>query len=132
LDVELKTNNMVFKLRSGNGPLKFKMMGSSPMKSDPNKKSGKKSSSDDKYAYNKGSKFVDEEEKGRDSKIGTFTKHSGGFGVITGGTNAKGYTRKENEFLTGGFAEYMKRDGFAESEINDMFERRGVKGPYKK
>jgi len=36
LDVELKTNNMAFKLRSGNGPLKFKMMGSSPVRnSDP-------------------------------------------------------------------------------------------------
>ena len=118
----------------------FKMKGSpmkrnfgiSPMKSDPNKKVKKKSSSDDEYAYNKGSKFVHEEEKKRDSKLGTYTTHSGGFGVITGGTNAKGYTRKENEFLTGGFAEYMKRDGFEESEINDMFERRGVKGPYKK
>mgnify|MGYP004453859623 CR=1 FL=1 len=127
-----RLSTSAFKLRSSNKPSPMELSGISPMKSNPNKKSEKKSSSDDKYAYNKGSKFVDEEEKGRDSKIGTFTKHSGGFGVITGGTNAKGYTRKENEFLTGGFAEYMKRDGFAESEINNMFERRGVKGPYKK
>jgi len=112
---------MAFKLKSGNGPLKFKDMGSSPVK---------KSSSDDKYAYDKGSKFVDEEEKGRDSKIGTFTKHSGGFGVITGGTNAKGYTRKENEFLTGAFAEKMRRDGFTDSEINAFWEARGVEGPH--
>ena len=33
---ELKTNNMAFKLRSGNGPLKFKMMGSSPIKDNGN------------------------------------------------------------------------------------------------
>ena len=32
MDVELRMNNMAFKLRSGNGPLKFKMMGSSPMR----------------------------------------------------------------------------------------------------
>ena len=119
----------------------FKMKGSpmqrnfgigSPMKADPNKKSGKKSSSDDEYAYDKGSKFVDVKEKKRDSKIGTFTKHSGGFGVITGGTNAKGYTRKENEFLTGGFADFLKRHDSTESEINALWEDRGVKGPYKK
>jgi len=123
---------MTFKLKSGNGPLKFKMIGSSPTKSDPNKKVKKKSSSDDEYAYDKGSKFVDVKEKKRDSKIGTFTKHSGGFGVITGGTNAKGYTRKENEFLTGGFADFLKRNDSTESQINALWEERGVEGPYKK
>jgi len=103
----------------------FKMKGFSGFGSSP----VKKSSSDDKYAYDKGSKFVDEEKKvyeGGSVKI----KHSGGFGVIIGGTNAKGYTRKENEFLTGAFAEKMRRDGFTNSEINAFWEARGVEGPH--
>jgi len=108
----------------------FKMKGSpmqrnfgigSPMKADPNKKSGKKSSSDDDWAFDKGAKF--HHSKGAISGI-----HRGGFGP----TNKKGKTPSQIQSYTKGFAESLTRQGFTESEINTMWEDRGAEGPYKK
>ena len=90
----------------------FSGFGNSPLKSD-------------EYAFNKGAKFHKQEEDtyegGRKVK-----KVTGGFG----GTNKKGYHHSEVKDLTKGFAEYMRRMDFSPSDINYMYEEKGVEGPY--
>ena len=97
----------------------FSGFGNSPMKTDPNKKVKKKSSSDDDYNFGHGAKIW--------RKKGSISgKHTGGFGL----TNKKGKAFAEVEHLTKGLAETLRRMDYSKSEINTLWEHGGAKPPY--